>query len=172
MLLNRQSLSIATKLLVFFLSPKLQTAPLNIFLNVVRVQFSDQVKYLGAPLSTSLNGDNDTLRQVKSLYCAINELKGTLDQCSPEAKTLYSVLIACQCMLANCGAHTHRLVWNVYELPITMPYRTMHYIPRNVSVRPHQANHCIRCLVWKQSVWFCSTITNQINPLGTSQWID
>ena len=36
-------------------------------------------------------------------------------------KTLYFVPIACQCMLANCGANTHRQVWNAYVLHITMP---------------------------------------------------
>ena len=29
--------------------------------------------------------------------------------------------IACQCMLANCGANTRRLVWSTYVLHITMP---------------------------------------------------
>ena len=38
-----------------------------------------------------------------------------------QQKTLYSVPIACQCMLANCGANTRRLVWSVYVLHITMP---------------------------------------------------
>jgi len=28
-----------------------------------------------------------------------------------QQKTLYSVPIACQCMIANCGANAHRLLW-------------------------------------------------------------
>ena len=27
-------------------------------------------------------------------------------------------------------------------------YRIMHYIPRNVSVRPHQVSHCVRLDLW------------------------
>ena len=54
--------------------------------------------------------DDDIQRQVKSLYCAANKLRGTFDECSPAVKTLYFVPIACQCMLAYCGANTRRLV--------------------------------------------------------------
>ena len=58
-------------------------------------------------------------------------------------KTLYFVPIACQCMLANSGANTRRLV-SAYVLHITMPIELCINIPRNVSVRPHQVSHCIR----------------------------
>ena len=37
------------------------------------------------------------------------------------SKEHYFVPIACQCMLANCGANTHRPVWSAYVLHITMP---------------------------------------------------
>ena len=57
---------------------------------------------------------------VKSLYCAANKLRGTFDLCSPVKKTLYFVPVKCQCMLANCGANTHRLVWTAYVLRITV----------------------------------------------------
>ena len=36
-------------------------------------------------------------------------------------KHFISCLIACQCMLANCGANTRRLVWSDYVLHVTMP---------------------------------------------------
>jgi len=36
-----------------------QPAPSNVFENGVRVQFSDQVKYLGVSLNASLKDDND-----------------------------------------------------------------------------------------------------------------
>jgi len=36
-------------------------------------------------------------------------------------KTLYFVPIACQCMLANCGANTQKPVWSAYVLRITVP---------------------------------------------------
>ena len=38
-----------------------------------------------------------------------------------QLKTLYFVPIACQCMLANCGTNTRRLVWSDYVLHITTP---------------------------------------------------
>ena len=27
----------------------------------------------------------------------------------------------------------------------------MHYIPRNVSVRPHQVSHCLKTVVWSRA---------------------
>jgi len=90
-----------------------QLAPSNVFLNGVRVQFFYQVKYLGVWINASLKDDDDTQRQVKSLHCAANKLRGTFNQCS----TRHFVPIACQCTPAKCGANTHRqgrikLVWN------------------------------------------------------------
>jgi len=73
MLLNTKSLLVVTKQLVFFFAPKKykQPAPSNAFLNGVRVQFCDQVKYLGELLNAPLK-DNDAIqRQVKSLYCPL-----------------------------------------------------------------------------------------------------
>jgi len=81
-----------------------QPAPSNVFLEKKRVQFFDQVKYLGVLLNTSLKDDDDIQRQVKLLYCAANKLR------SPAVKTLYSVPITCQYILANDGTNTHRLV--------------------------------------------------------------
>ena len=102
------------KTIGFLFCPKKykQPAPSNVFLNGVRVQFLNQVKYLGVWINASLKDDDDIQRQVKSLYCAANKLRGTFDQCFPAVKTLYFVPIACQCMLSNCGANTRRLVWN------------------------------------------------------------
>ena len=81
------------------------------------------MKYLGVWITASLKDDDDIQRQVKSLYCAANKLTGTFDQCSPAVKnTLYRAyfmpMYACQ-LWSNNNA-----------------YRIMHYIPRNVSVRP------------------------------------
>jgi len=61
-------------------------APSNVFLNGARVQFLDQVKSLGVWINASLKDDDDIQRQVKSLYCAANKLRGTFDQCSPAVK--------------------------------------------------------------------------------------
>jgi len=54
-----------------------QPAPSNVFLNGVRVQFLNQVKYLGVWINASLQDDDDIQRQVKSLYCAANKLRDT-----------------------------------------------------------------------------------------------
>ena len=59
-----------------------QPASSNVFLNGVRVQFLDQVKYLGVWINASLKDDDGIQRQVKSLYCAANKLRGTFNQCS------------------------------------------------------------------------------------------
>jgi len=37
-------------------------------------------------------------------------LEGTFAQCLAAVKVLYYMPIACQSMVANCGANTHRLV--------------------------------------------------------------
>jgi len=82
-----------------------QSAPSNVFLNVVRVKFSDHVKYLGVWLNASLKDNDDIQKQVKSLYRTANELRSTL-------KVLYcSKKYSVSCLLhANCTANTHRLV--------------------------------------------------------------
>jgi len=72
-----------------------QPAPSNVFLNGVRVQFFDQVKYLGVWINASLKDDDDIQRQVKSLYCAASKLRGTFDQCSTAAK---NTLFRAYCM--------------------------------------------------------------------------
>ena len=72
-----------------------QPAPSDVFLNGVRVQFLDQVKYLGVWINASLKDDDDIQRQVKSLYCSANKLRGTFDQCSTAVK---STLFRAYCM--------------------------------------------------------------------------
>jgi len=44
-----------------------QPSPSNVFLNGVRAQFFDQMKYLGVWINGSLKDDDDIQRQVKSL---------------------------------------------------------------------------------------------------------
>ena len=77
-----------------------QPAPSNVFLNGVHVQLCNQVKYVGALLNASLKDYDDIQRQVKSLYCAANKLRGPFDQCSPAVKTLFRAyctpMYACQ----------------------------------------------------------------------------
>ena len=73
-----------------------QPAPSNVFLNGARVQFFDQVKYVGVWINASMKDDDDILGQVKSLYCAANKLRGTFDQCSPAVK---NTLFHAYCML-------------------------------------------------------------------------
>jgi len=121
-----------------------QPAPSNVFLNAVRVQFLDQVKYLRVWINASLKDDDNIQRQVKSLYCAANKLRGTFDQCSPAVKnTLFRAycmtMYACQLWSKYTQTSMKRL-----RAAYNNAYRIMHYIPRNVSVRPHQVSHCVR----------------------------
>ena len=121
-----------------------QPAPSNAFLNGVRVKFLDQVKYLGVWINASLKDDDDIQRQVKSLYCAANKLRGTFDQCSPAVKnTLFRAycmpMYACQLWRKYTQTSMKRL-----RAAYNNAYRIMHYIPRNASVRPHQVSHCVR----------------------------
>ena len=72
-----------------------QPAPSNVFLNGARVQSFDQVKYIGVWINASLKDDDDIQRQVKSLYCAANKLRGTFHQCTPAVK---NTLFCAYCM--------------------------------------------------------------------------
>jgi len=94
MLLNTKLPLIVTKQLVLFFALK-KYCSIKFFLNNVRVQFSDQVTHLGVWLNASLKGDDDIQKQVKSLYCAANKLRGTIDQCSPAAK---NIILCAYCM--------------------------------------------------------------------------
>jgi len=127
---------------LFFPKKYKQPAPSNVFLIGVGVQFFDQVKYLGVWINASLKDDDDIQRQVKSLYCAAN--RGNFDQCSPALKnTLFRAycmpMYACQLWSKYTQTGMKRL-----RVAYSNAYRIMHYIPRNVSVRPHQASHCLR----------------------------
>ena len=110
-----------------------------------RAQFFDQVKYLGVRINASLKDDDDIQRQVKSLCWVANKLRGTFDQCSTIVKnTLFCAycmpMHACQLWSKYTQTSMKRLLAaynNAYR-------RIMHYIPRNVSVRPHQVSHCVR----------------------------
>ena len=94
-------------------------------------------------INASLNDDGDIQRKVKSLYCATNKLRGTFDQCTPAVKnTLFRAycmpMYACQLWSKYTQTSMQRL-----RAAYKNAYRIMHYIPRNVSVRPHQVNHCV-----------------------------
>jgi len=91
-----------------------------------------------------MKDDDDIQRQVKSLYCATNKLRGTFDQCSTAVKnTLFcaycSPMYACQLWSKYTQTSMKRL-----RAAYNNVYRIMHYIPRNVSVRPQQVSHCVR----------------------------
>jgi len=120
-----------------------QPAPSNVFLNGARAQFLNQLKYLGVWINASLKDDLDIQRQVKSLYCAANKLRGTFDQCTPVVKnTLFRAycmpMYACQLWSKYTQTSMKRL-----RAAYNNAYWIMHYIPRNVSVRPHQVSHCV-----------------------------
>ena len=101
------------------------------------------MKYLVVWINASLKDDDDIQRQVNSLYCAANKLRGTFDQCSPAAKnTLFRAycmpMYACQLWSKYTQTSMKRL-----RAAYNNAYRIMHYISRNVSVRPHQVSHCV-----------------------------
>ena len=92
------------------------------------------MKYLGVWINALLKDDDDIQRQVKSLYCAANKLRGTFDQCSPAVKnTLFRAycmpVYACQLWSKHTQTSMKRL-----HAAYNNAYRIMHYIPRNVSV--------------------------------------
>ena len=121
---------------------QLQTS--TVFPNGVCVQFFDQVKYLDVWINASVKGGDDIHRQVKSLYCAANKHRGAFNQCSTAIKnTLFRAyclsMYACQLWGKYTQSSMKRL-----RAAYNNVYRIMHYIPRNVSVRPHQVSHCIR----------------------------
>ena len=127
-----------------------QSTPSNVFLNGVHVHFFDQVKYLGVLLNASLKDDDNIQRQVKSLYCAANKLRGTFTasttfgQCSPAEKTFISCLLhANVCLPTVEQLHTQASMKRL-RAAYNNTYRIMHCIPRNASVRPHQVNHRVK----------------------------
>jgi len=58
-----------------------QPALSNVYLNRVRAQFFDRVKYFGVLLNASLKYGGDIQRQVKSLFYAANKIRGIFDPC-------------------------------------------------------------------------------------------
>jgi len=56
-------------------------APSKVFVNSVRVQLPNQVKFHCVLLNASPKDDNEIQRQVKSLHCAANKLRSTFAQC-------------------------------------------------------------------------------------------
>jgi len=89
-----------------------QSAPSNVVLNGARVQFLDQVKYVGMWINASWKDDDDIRRQVKSLYCAANKLRGTFDQCSPAVKKHF---ISCLLHASVCLPIVEQIHTNQYE---------------------------------------------------------
>ena len=83
-------------------------------------------------------------RALETDFTAANKLRGTFDRCFPAVK---NTLFRAYCMpMYACQ------LWSKYTQTIMKrlraaynnAYRIMHYIPRNVSVRPHQVSHCVR----------------------------
>ena len=65
-------------------------------------------KYLRVLLNASLKNDDDIQRQVKSLYCAANKLRGTFDQCSSTVKKKF----------ISCLLHANVCLPIVEQIPI------------------------------------------------------
>jgi len=94
-------------------------------------------------VNASLKDDDDIQRQVKSLCCAENKLRGTFDQCSTVVKTLFRAyfMLMYPCQLWSKYTQTSM---KRFHAAYDNPYRSMHYIPRNVSFRPHQVSHLVK----------------------------
>ena len=59
-------------------------------------------------------------------------------------KTLYFVPIAWQCIACKLCSKCTQTSMKRLRAAYNNAYRIMHYIPRNVSVHPHQVTHCVR----------------------------
>jgi len=64
--------------------------------------------------------------------------------------------ISCHCMPMYACQLWSKYIQNIMKrlrATYNKVYRIMHYIPRNVSVRPHKTSHCVRTLMpcWKTS---------------------
>jgi len=80
-------------------------------------------------------------RQVKSLGCVAKKLRGTFDQCSPAVqKTLFR---ACSMPVYACQwwSKYTQISMKRFRAAYNNAFRIMHYIPKNLSVRPHQVSH-------------------------------
>jgi len=90
------------------------------------------VKYLGVLLYASLKDDDDIRRQVKSLYCAANKLRGTFDQCSPAVKNTISCLYCMPVYACKLWSNYTQTSMKRLRLVYNNAYRIMHheYIPR------------------------------------------
>jgi len=107
MLLNTKSLLIATKQLVFFFAQKSINSLLHqMFFWMLYVY---NLLANGMWMNTSRKDDNVIQRQVKSLYCAANKLRGTSYQCSPALK---NTLFRAYCMpMYLTGSHAMRRIY-------------------------------------------------------------
>ena len=126
----------------------------------------DQVKFLDLWINALLKDDDDIQRQVKSLYCVANKLRGTFDQCSPAVRNTllraYSMPVyACQLRSKYTQTSMKRVRAAYNDV-----YRIIHYIPGNISVRPHQVSHCVRtfdAFLRNKLYRFCMRCTSSSN---------
>jgi len=100
-----------------------------------------QNKFYLYVINASQKDDNDIQRQVKSLYCAANKLRGTFCSvlnCSENSlfRAYFMPMYACRLWSKHTQTNIKRS-----RVAHNNAYRIMHYIPRNASVRPHQVNH-------------------------------
>jgi len=106
--------------------------------------FRSSEVYLGVWIHASLKDDDDIQRQVQSLYCTANNLRGTFDQCSTAVK---NTLFRAYCMPMYAGQLLSKYTETSMKrlcAAYKNAYQIMHYISRNFSVRPHQVSHCVR----------------------------
>jgi len=121
MLLNTKLPLIVTKQLVFFLGPKIinNLLPQMFFWIVYVYNFLTKWHTLVCWYMPHFKDDCDT--NVIAILCSKQAPRHIWSVLSGSKKTLYFVPTVCQCMLANCGANTHWLVWSTYMLHTITP---------------------------------------------------
>lgn len=88
--------------------PKMYKQPAASGVSLIVAKFAEQVKYHSLLLHASLKDDSDIQRQVKSLYCAANKIKGTFCSVFYHSKKYFTSWLfnANVCLLTMEQKHT------------------------------------------------------------------
>ena len=110
----------------------------NVVLGDFKIQFVNEIKYLGVFLNSKLCDDDDINRQVRYLYGTANRLKTCFYKCSTKIKnvlfrTYCSSMYACQ-LWNNFLSSSLKIIRVAYN----NSFRFLHGLPRYVSARKQQ----------------------------------
>ena len=145
MLLNTTSLLFATKQLVLFLPPKIwTTCPIKCFSEwcPVTIFWPSELPWCVVKCFTEGWWWYSETNEI-TILCSKQAQKHIRSVLSCSKNTLFHAycipMYACQLWSKYTQTSMKRL-----RVAYNNVYRIMQYIPRNVSVRQHQANHCVR----------------------------